>query len=80
MYSLLGDTVEDGIFAWISFGIDLTVQENITAAVAFGENGGVANADSGMGGGPNGTMPSGSPPSGTATGIATETASTSTAA
>lgn len=73
-YILLGDSVEDGILAWISIGIDSNADNSISSASTIYEDGGVANANS-MGGGaggngggspPNGTdsgtMPSGSPP------------------
>lgn len=50
-YSLLGETIEDGIFAWVSFGIDLTSEQTISAAAALYETGGVASTSSGMGGG-----------------------------
>ena len=52
-YSLLStsDDVSEGIFAWISFGIDLTQQESVTGASTLTSSGGVANANSGMGGG-----------------------------
>ncbi|EGZ05563.1 hypothetical protein PHYSODRAFT_307809 [Phytophthora sojae] len=40
-YALLGDTVEAGIFAWISIGIDLTISSNVTVAGALTANGGV---------------------------------------
>ncbi|TVY84533.1 hypothetical protein LSUE1_G000617 [Lachnellula suecica] len=33
-YSLLSDSVQDGVFAWISFGIDVTKSEEIFAAAA----------------------------------------------
>jgi protocatechuate 3,4-dioxygenase beta subunit len=67
-YTLLGDSVEDGIFGWIAFGINTTVSNRITPAVYLYEEGGVANpnAGGGMGGGPPGTgfptdFPSGIP-------------------
>ncbi|OBT54278.1 hypothetical protein VE04_05729 [Pseudogymnoascus sp. 24MN13] len=64
-YSLIGDTIADGIFAWVSFGVDLTQQFTITPASTLTENGGVANANSGMGGGgPGGNSTGGAPPSG----------------
>ena len=69
-YSLLGETVEDGIFAWISFGIDLTQSQTITPAATLTENGGVANEDSGsMGGGSGGPDGSNSTESGSAAGF-----------
>lgn len=54
-YSLLGDSVEDGVFAWISVGVDLSNQESITPAATYGENGGAESTSSGRGGG--GTPP-----------------------
>lgn len=68
----LGDDITDGIMAWISIGIDPTADEEITSAATIYKDGGVANANSGMGGGPggdapgggNGTMPDGEMPSG----------------
>ncbi|SPO07424.1 related to protocatechuate 3,4-dioxygenase beta subunit [Cephalotrichum gorgonifer] len=89
-YTLLGESLEDGLLAWLAFGVDLTAVKNITAAATKYESGGVANADagSGMGGGPggdgqgpggNGTF-SGVPPSGFPSGaLPTESAAESTA-
>ena len=60
------DNIADGILAWISLGIDPTADDSITSAATIYKTGGVANANSGMGGGPgggNGTAPSGAPPS-----------------
>jgi protocatechuate 3,4-dioxygenase beta subunit len=66
-YTLLGDTVEDGIFAWISVGIDMTMAKSVSAASTITANGGVANANSmgppGMGSG------SGFPPMGSGSGL-----------
>ena len=59
-YSLLGETIDEGVFGWVAFGIDLTRNATIRAAVTLTENGGVANP--GGGGGPGG--PGGPPPSG----------------
>jgi hypothetical protein len=59
-YSLLGDSIEDGVFAWIAFGVDLTADTTITPAAFLYAEGGVANSNSGGGGG------GGSPPNGTA--------------
>jgi len=55
-YSLLGETIEEGVFGWVAFGINLTRNAAINAAVTLTENGGVAN--------PNGGFPGGAPPSG----------------
>lgn len=65
-YSLLStsDDVSEGIFGWISFGVDLTSQETVTGASTLTSNGGVANSGSGMGGGgPGGSGGSGGGPS-----------------
>jgi hypothetical protein len=69
-FTLLGDTVADGLFAWLAFGINVTASSTITPAAFLYAEGGVANSASGggMGGGggspPNGTFPGGTPPSG----------------
>lgn len=65
-YVLLGDSVAEGIFGWLAFGVDTTASYNITPAVYLTENGGVANPNAGMGGGPGGPggRPSGAAPSG----------------
>jgi hypothetical protein len=69
-YVLLGDTVAEGIFGWLAFGMDTTASYNITPAAYWTENGGVENenAGAGMGGGPpggSGAPPSGAMPTGT---------------
>lgn len=66
-YVYLGDDVNSGLFAWISFGINTSYSSHISPAASYYEDGGVENADSGMGGGPpgdgeggprgNGTLP-----------------------
>lgn len=68
----LGDDITDGVMAWISIGIDPTADDEITSAATIYKDGGVANENSGMGGGPggpggegpggNGTVPTGAPP------------------
>ena len=55
-YALLGDTLADGVFAWISIGVDMTVSDSVSAAATLTADGGVENANSGMGGGPGGGM------------------------
>jgi hypothetical protein len=57
-YVLLGDDVSDGIFAWISVGVDSTEDSDVTPAAYYTEQGGVENESTGMGGG------GGSPPGG----------------
>ncbi|KAJ4986170.1 hypothetical protein SVAN01_08323 [Stagonosporopsis vannaccii] len=61
-YVYLGDSVEDGLFAWVTVGIDPTAVTTPRPAVSFGEGGGVANP--GVGGGSGGPRPSGPRPSG----------------
>lgn len=61
-YTLLGDKIEDGIFAWIAFGVNATYSSTVTPAAFYYKEGGVANSESGAGmGGPppgsNGTAP-----------------------
>uniref|UniRef100_K3XBS0 Uncharacterized protein n=1 Tax=Globisporangium ultimum (strain ATCC 200006 / CBS 805.95 / DAOM BR144) TaxID=431595 RepID=K3XBS0_GLOUD len=62
-YALLGDSVEDGIFAWISIGVDMTRAEAISGAATWTADGGVMSESNGVGGGPSGSM-GGAPPSG----------------
>ncbi|OTA55934.1 aromatic compound dioxygenase [Hypoxylon sp. EC38] len=64
-YTLLGNDVTDGLFAWIAFGINATQSQSITPAAFYYKEGGVANPNSGAGGpggAPNGTA---APPSST---------------
>ncbi|KAF1323057.1 hypothetical protein FI667_g10825, partial [Globisporangium splendens] len=62
-YALLGDSVEDGIFAWISIGVDMTRAEAISGAATLTADGGVMNESNGVSGGPSGSM-GGAPPNG----------------
>jgi hypothetical protein len=89
-YVLLGDSVADGIFGWLAFGIDTTASYNITPAAYLTDNGGVENENSGggMGGAPGGSggppsgavpsgaMPTGAMPSGANSSVAAATSST----
>ncbi|KAH9893788.1 aromatic compound dioxygenase [Xylariomycetidae sp. FL2044] len=52
-YVMLGDDVTDGIFAWISFGINSTISDAISPAAFLYESGGVTNENGGEGGGPS---------------------------
>ncbi|KAF2834005.1 aromatic compound dioxygenase [Ophiobolus disseminans] len=62
-YVLLGESVADGVFGWLAFGMDSKSSYNITPAVYWTENGGVANPNSGAGGPrPSGARPSGAAP------------------
>lgn len=46
-YSLIGNSIEDGVLGWIAFGINLTNEYTITPAASLYAEGGVENADSG---------------------------------
>lgn len=61
-YSLLGEDVTDGIFAWIAFGIDLTNEYTITPAASLYADGGVEDSSSSSGGS-GGNSTGGAPPS-----------------
>jgi hypothetical protein len=63
-YVLLGESVEDGLLGWLSFGIDTTASKSVSAAATLYREGGVANPNAGVGGGPGGPPPSGGFPSG----------------
>ncbi|KAF2801225.1 aromatic compound dioxygenase [Melanomma pulvis-pyrius CBS 109.77] len=82
----LGDDITDGLLAWIQIGInataDYTDDDYYNVAATYQAGGGVANPDSGFGGGgapggngtTNGTMPTGEAPSGAVpSGFATST-------
>ena len=65
-YTLLGDSISDGLFAWLAFGINSTRSSSVTPAAYYWKEGGVANENSGAGGpGGAGGPPSGSPPGST---------------
>ncbi|KAJ5201158.1 Intradiol ring-cleavage dioxygenase core [Penicillium cf. viridicatum] len=68
-YVYLGDDLSDGIFAWISVGMDPTVDTSVSPAAYYTEQGGVENENSGagMGGAPPGGSSSGAAPSASAT-------------
>ncbi|KAI0430595.1 Intradiol ring-cleavage dioxygenase [Xylaria sp. FL1042] len=55
-YVFLGETVSDGVLAWISFGVNTTYTSTPNAAATYTEDGGVSNGDSSG-------IPSGAPPS-----------------
>lgn len=66
-YTALGGSLTDGIFAWVSIGIDPTLDNEISAAATLYESGGEANENamgSVEGAGGSGSPPSGGPPSG----------------
>lgn len=42
-YSLLGETVADGIFGWLAFGVDVSKSYNVKPAASLYSSGGVEN-------------------------------------
>lgn len=48
-YVFLGEGVSDGLFAWITVGIDATEDSDVTPAAYYTEEGGVENENSGIG-------------------------------
>ncbi|KAI0095366.1 aromatic compound dioxygenase [Daldinia grandis] len=62
-YTLLGESITDGLFAWVAFGINATASQSVSPAAFYYKEGGIANPDSGAGG------PGGPPPSGVPSGI-----------
>ncbi|CRK38930.1 hypothetical protein BN1708_007906 [Verticillium longisporum] len=78
-YTLLGDSVEDGLFAWLAFGINTTESSKVTPAVFLYEEGGVANSASGGAGG-SGGPPNGNPPDDLTSGVASDPSATATSA
>lgn len=49
-YVLLGDTIDEGLLAWISVGVDTSESYDVTPAAVLTEDGGVS--ESGQGSGP----------------------------
>lgn len=58
-YTLLGDNLQDGLFAWIAFGVNRTRSQVVEPAVFLYKEGGVANPNGGGGGPPGGEFPPG---------------------
>lgn len=50
-YVLLGDTVEDGLLAWISVGVDMTSEYSVQTAATYTADGGVLTTSTAVGGG-----------------------------
>ncbi|ETM35232.1 hypothetical protein L914_17823 [Phytophthora nicotianae] len=50
-YALLGDSVADGLFVWISLAVDMTAAQEVEEAATLTANGGVISSDSVIGGG-----------------------------
>lgn len=63
-YVKLGDSIEDGILAWLAFGVDLTNSKDVNSAATHYEDGGVENEDSGFPDIPDGIFPTGVLPTG----------------
>lgn len=67
-YTLLGDKLEDGIFAWIRFGVDASADRRYTPAAYIDESGGHMNPNGPVqppgAAGPGGGFPGGFPPGG----------------
>ncbi|RKK57438.1 hypothetical protein BFJ69_g17479 [Fusarium oxysporum] len=61
-YVFLGDSIEDGIFSWLTIGVNATATYSTSYAAYLTKDGGVSNSNSeGAGsGGPDGTPPAGS--------------------
>lgn len=54
-YVLLGDDVSEGLFGWVTVGIDPTNVKTVNAAAYLDASGGHAETNSGGGGGPGGS-------------------------
>ncbi|PYH46048.1 intradiol ring-cleavage dioxygenase [Aspergillus saccharolyticus JOP 1030-1] len=68
-YVLLGDSISDGVFGWISLAIDSDESSSITPAAYYTADGGFENESSGGGsGGGSGSSGSGSAPGGQSSG------------
>ena len=68
-YVLLGDTIADGLYMWISIGLDTSASLEGSAAATLTADGGVENESSGMGGDSmGGSMGGSGGPSGNSTG------------
>ncbi|RMZ86561.1 hypothetical protein DV736_g6213, partial [Chaetothyriales sp. CBS 134916] len=78
-YTLIGDTLDDGLLAWISIGIDSSETSDITSAATYYESGGVENSDSSTGG-PGGGNGTGSAPSGAPSAVASSAVASSSPA
>jgi hypothetical protein len=63
-YTLLGDSIGDGLFAWLAFGINTTMAQEVQPAVFYYESGGVENPNAGGGGGGGDGAPPGDAPPG----------------
>ena len=78
-YVYLGDDVTDGIFSWVTIGVDTSASYDTSYAALLTSSGGVANSNSG-GAGAGGAAPSGGIPSGVPSGAPSGIPSASAAA
>lgn len=64
-YAPLGDSITDGLVAWVTLGINVSASHDssVSYAASLTANGGVSNSNGGMGGGAGGPAGSGAPPS-----------------
>ncbi|KAG4427705.1 hypothetical protein IFR05_016810 [Cadophora sp. M221] len=60
-YVMLGDSLQDGLLAWLTLGVNTTLSSTISPAATYYESGGVESTSNGESSG--GAMPSGSMPS-----------------
>lgn len=54
-YVLLGDDVSEGVFAWVTVGIDPTISKTVSAAAYYDASGG--HEETGSGSAPGGGFP-----------------------
>uniref|UniRef100_H3H159 Intradiol ring-cleavage dioxygenases domain-containing protein n=1 Tax=Phytophthora ramorum TaxID=164328 RepID=H3H159_PHYRM len=54
-YALLGDSVADGLFVWISLAVDMTAAQEVEEAATLTADGGVISSNSVIGGGAGGS-------------------------
>ncbi|KAH8656682.1 Intradiol ring-cleavage dioxygenase [Tricladium varicosporioides] len=71
-YVMLGDSISDGLFGWVTIGVNTSAEYDpnysfvLTASSGEAASGGTTTVDGDTGSGGNGTAPSGSMPSGAA--------------
>uniref|UniRef100_A0A060T6K3 ARAD1B19426p n=1 Tax=Blastobotrys adeninivorans TaxID=409370 RepID=A0A060T6K3_BLAAD len=53
-YALLGDSINDGIFAWVTLGVNVSASYDTSYAASLTSSGGVTNSDGMNGSGPGG--------------------------
>lgn len=63
-YVMLGETLQDGLLAWLTLGVNTTLSNTISPAATYYATGGVESTSGESTGGAGGAMSSGSIPSG----------------